>query len=92
MVDLIEFAGERYHPVDARGWPCFQSETEVGAVAGFGIGGACAIGLAAPDGAFGNRTAAHGPRLCQFGGELTNIGRNVPSSGHSFMLEHNAVR
>ena len=58
------------------------SEAEVGPVPGFVIVGAGAIGLATPYGALGNRTAAHGSRLSQFGGKSVNVGRNVGRSGH----------
>lgn len=58
------------------------SVAEAGAVAGLVVGGAGAIGLATSYGAFGNRTAAHGPRLSQYGGELANVGRNVGRIEH----------
>lgn len=59
------------------------SEAVVRAVAGFGVGGAGATGLAAPDGAFGNRAAAHGLWLSQCCGEIANLGGDIGRSGHS---------
>jgi hypothetical protein len=62
--------------------PYSLSQAEVGAVTGFGVGGAGATGLAAPNGAFGNRAAAHGLWLGQCGGEMANLGGDIGRSGH----------
>ncbi len=59
------------------------SQTEVGAVTGFGVGGAGATGLAAPNGAFANRAAAHGLWLSQCCGEIANLGGDIGRSGHA---------
>jgi hypothetical protein len=63
--------------------PYGLSQAEVGAVAGFGVSGAGATGLAAPNGAFGNRAAAHGLWLSQCGGEIANLGGDISRSGHA---------
>ena len=57
-------------------------------VAGLGIAGASAARLAALDEAFGNRAAAHGLRLSQFGGELADAGWNFRRSSHASILRH----
>lgn len=62
--------------------PYGLSQAEVGAMSGFGVGGAGATGLAAPNGAFGNRAAAHGLWLCQCRGETANLGGDIGRSGH----------
>ena len=59
------------------------SEAKVGAVTGFAIVGAGAIGLATPYGAVGNGTAAHGSRLSQFGGKSANVGWNIGRNRHN---------
>ena len=63
--------------------PYGLSQAEVGAVTGFGVGGAGATGLAAPNGAFGNRAAAHGLWLRQCCGEIANLGGDIGRSGHA---------
>ena len=68
--------------------PYGLSQAEVGAVTGFGVGGAGATGLAAPNGAFGNRAAAHGLWLSQRCGELANLGGDIGRSGHIRILRH----
>jgi hypothetical protein len=62
--------------------PYGLSQAEVGAVTGFGVGGAGATGLAAPDRAFRNRAAAHGLWLSQCCGEIANLGGDIGRSGH----------
>jgi len=52
-------------------------------MAGFRVMGAGAAGLAATDGAFGNRTAAHGLGLSQITSDLANTGWNNGRSGHA---------
>jgi len=68
--------------------PYGLSQAEVGAVTGFGVGGAGATGLAAPNGAFGNRAAAHGLWLRQRCVELENLGWDIGRSDHTRILQH----
>jgi|HubBroStandDraft_1064217.scaffolds.fasta_scaffold19934_4 hypothetical protein len=63
--------------------PYRLSKTEVGAVTGFGVGGAGATGLAASNGSFRNRAAAHGLWLSQCCGELANLGGDIGRVGHN---------
>jgi len=62
--------------------PYGLSQAEIGAVTGFGVGGAGTTGLAAPDGAFGNRAAAHRLWLSQCCGEMANLGGDIGRSSH----------
>ncbi len=65
-------------------------QAEVGTVARFRILGASATGFAAPDSTFGERAAAHGFNVGQFGGKLMDIRRNSGgrSSRHAPILRH----
>jgi len=68
--------------------PYGLSQAEVGTVTGLGVGGAGTTGLAAPDGAFGNRAAPHGLWLSQCCSEMANLGGDIGRSGHIRILQH----
>ena len=64
------------------------SQAVIRTVAGLGVVGAGAARFTAPDGAFGERAAAHGLRVSQFVGELAYARRDLRRNGHVHILQH----
>ena len=65
------------------------SQAVIRTVAGFGIVGAGAARFATPDGAFGERAAAHGLGVRQLVGELAYARGDLWRNGHIHILRHN---